>query len=685
LNFAVKPKAIIMLGGAVFVLMLWAMVAASGGTPIRAQNDPTSQRQTIDAIVNPRLTLTAQSVSARTGTANAQLTLTQQSAQQAGALTGTAAAQQTIIALTYSPTPTATFTPSNTPNATDEIATVQANVNALLTSTVEFVQTRAYQQTFEAILFGTLGITATPTDIGTLPVVTGEPPDATEQILTLVANAQGQLTATAGAQNTSAAQQTVDAIVFGTLGFTLTPSITPTPTETPIVPTNTLNAIEILQTQDAQVNFSLTQTPLAAIAQTGTAAFEGTVNAIVGGNLTATASAVQATLGVGLQPISIGNVTQVIELKSMMAHVGGINDGDFNNLGDVIVTAGRDNVVAMWDPITLQQIYAWTGLTDRLTVDFSADNRLIATAGSDGAIRLLSVDSRQEIAVLQGHTGAVLRVAFSPDGKTLASAGRDRQLLLWDLTNLSGEGRPLGNRRNYFNALTALGFSDDGRLVAVAGQDAQTYIWEVQSSVQVARINDQYRVTDLDFSPDTQILATSGNVSYSVLYNVVGGRQRDLVSGRGALTSVAFSPDGTVFATGNVNGSINFWAVSDGTLLHTVTGHTDDVTSIAFSKDGTRLMSVALDGTIRTYGVSLVPTPTWTPTNTATFTPTITPTFTQTFTPSPTFTFTPTPSNTATYTPSATSTPSETPTATLTETPTFTPSPTVLVSITPTP
>jgi WD40 repeat protein len=122
-------------------------------------------------------------------------------------------------------------------------------------------------------------------------------------------------------------------------------------------------------------------------------------------------------------------------------------------------------------------------------VAFSPDGRLLATGGRDGAVRLWDVAARRMVtAPLRGHTADVTRVAFSPDGSTLASASFDRTVRLWSVSRRRLIGAPL---RGYIAAINVLAFSPDGtNLVGSTGITARLWdsvLWIGDQRTQHAR------------------------------------------------------------------------------------------------------------------------------------------------------------------------------------------------------
>ena len=150
-----------------------------------------------------------------------------------------------------------------------------------------------------------------------------------------------------------------------------------------------------------------------------------------------------------------------------------------------------------------------TGHTDDVdSVAFSPDGKTLASGSDDGAVRLWDVASHRQIgAPLTGHTDAVSSVAFSPDGKTLASGSGDDSVRLWDVASHRQIGSPL---TGHTDAVDSVAFSPDGKTLASGSDDDSVRLWDVASHRQIGSplTGHTDAVDSVAFSPDGKTLAS---------------------------------------------------------------------------------------------------------------------------------------------------------------------------------
>jgi WD40 repeat protein len=223
--------------------------------------------------------------------------------------------------------------------------------------------------------------------------------------------------------------------------------------------------------------------------------------------------------------------------------------------------------------------------------------------------------------VLRGHTDTIHSVAFSPDGKYLASAGFDNQVKLWDVRT----GREIGPGLACGGRAFSVVFNPDGKSLAACSGDHTIRFWEVPSGREVRTVvlSPFDRAWEVTYSPDGKFLLAAvtsdslalgflarplsplplfsprpvGNV---VLYEAVTGRQVEaypLVHWEG-INSVAFSPDGRFFASGGPDGLVNIWDRERKVLVRSLAGHDGAVSEVAYARDGKWLGSAGADRSI---------------------------------------------------------------------------------------
>ncbi|MER7794601.1 hypothetical protein [Streptomyces sp. NPDC097640] len=203
---------------------------------------------------------------------------------------------------------------------------------------------------------------------------------------------------------------------------------------------------------------------------------------------------------------------------------------------------------------------------------------------------------------LAGHAETVRTLAFSPDGRTLATGSEDGSVRLWEAA--TGKLRTTLTGR-----VQVLAFSPDGRTLAAGSADGQVRLWEVATGRDRTTFTAHTgQVEALAFSPDGRRLATASSFDDTVrLWNATAVRPHTTLAGEPTILtgearnvrSLAFSPDGRTLATGSSDGPVRLWNTATGRVRDTLTGHTRVVGLVAFSADGRTLATSSYDGTAR--------------------------------------------------------------------------------------
>jgi WD40 repeat protein len=283
----------------------------------------------------------------------------------------------------------------------------------------------------------------------------------------------------------------------------------------------------------------------------------------------------------------------------------------------LLATGDGSGAVQLWDAAgpegTARRLATLEGHEGAIDVlAFSPDGKRLATAsGDDGKVKVWDLASRRGLFTRPGTRGMFARLAFSPDGKLLAIASEiTKSVNVWAVAVRPGEPQPQTPLWSV-PAWGPLAFSPDGKTLAIAAvapfYDGFTVTWcDVEARQVLRRSPTQSENGSVAwcaaFSPDGKTLATGDDgKNLVILWDVATGQKRGVpLTGHTLLVwSLAFSPDSKTLASGSCDGTVKLWDVAAGKERSTLHGHTGQVRSVAFSPDGRRLASGSPDGSTR--------------------------------------------------------------------------------------
>ena len=225
-------------------------------------------------------------------------------------------------------------------------------------------------------------------------------------------------------------------------------------------------------------------------------------------------------------------------------------------------------------------------------VAFSPDGKTIASTSWDNTIKLWSQDGK-ELKTLTGHSKEVWGVAFSPDGKTIASASGDKTIKLWQL-----DGKLIETFKGHKAGVWSVAFSPDGQTLASAGWDKTVKLWQENGILLNTLRGHRAAVNAVAISPDGQTIASASSDNTIKLWSKNGSLLTTFEGHDDDVWGISFSPDGQTIASASGDKTIKLWS-KNGSLLTTFEGHDDQVWGVAFSPDGQTIASASDDKTIK--------------------------------------------------------------------------------------
>ncbi len=233
---------------------------------------------------------------------------------------------------------------------------------------------------------------------------------------------------------------------------------------------------------------------------------------------------------------------------------------------------------------------------------FSSDGRYLASGGADDVVRLWNPSNGSLLRVLEGHEGTVTSVAFSRDNTKVASSSADGTVRIWDVA--TGELQTTVFVTPHY-AATSTDFSPDGThvIAGIGFSDSTAAIWDTTELLPVRRLDGHSSaVTAVAWSPTLDRVITGSDDRTVRLWKASDGSPLGVLQKHAApITDVAIADDGREFASSSSDGTVIVWDAASGDYLRTVDAHDQSANAIAIGPDGDLIAAAGGDRTVRIF------------------------------------------------------------------------------------
>ncbi len=273
------------------------------------------------------------------------------------------------------------------------------------------------------------------------------------------------------------------------------------------------------------------------------------------------------------------------ELRRFVGHAAALTEAVFDATGKRIATASIDGKAKVWDVDNGELVAAFEHAEVVTSIAFTSDGQRLLTASRDHVARLW--DLGHAVGKPPHEVDSVIHaLATSPDNSSVAAAADDSVVTIW-----RASGEPLA-LHEHNGRVFAVAYSRDGRLLASGGEDAGAILWDATTGKKTAVLGPHAgAIRTLAFAPDGQ-LATAGDEGVVRLWTA--GKPSGTLRHDKPLLQLAYAPDGSLLAGVDGNGRVVIWSLAGGTAV-TRRLTTSGTRAIAFSRDGTRFVASGTD------------------------------------------------------------------------------------------
>jgi len=239
-------------------------------------------------------------------------------------------------------------------------------------------------------------------------------------------------------------------------------------------------------------------------------------------------------------------------------------------------------------------------------VAFSPNGKTVISGGRDGTLRVWDARTGAVLHTLtqQGDRELVCSGAVSPDGQTIVSGSWGLRVRVWD-ANTGTESNTPHALQGHEGDVRSMNVSPDGRTIVSGSHDSTVRVWDAQTGAALHTLQGQEGVAvhSVAVSPDGNTIVSGNGKGVVRVWDVHTGAELHTLQGEQgqAVSSVAVSPDGKVIVSGSREGAVRVWDAQTGAALHTLKGHEESVSSVAVSLDGKIIVSGSFDRTVRVW------------------------------------------------------------------------------------
>ncbi|MHC5746560.1 MAG: nSTAND1 domain-containing NTPase [Nostoc sp.] len=235
-------------------------------------------------------------------------------------------------------------------------------------------------------------------------------------------------------------------------------------------------------------------------------------------------------------------------------------------------------------------------------IAYSPDGKIIASPSSDDTIKLWNAMDGQFIASLEGHHFLIHAITYSPDGAILASASSDKTIRLWN----GADGSFIKTLEGHSGSVTALAYSPDGAILASASSDKTIRLWNGADGSFIKTLEGHSdQINSVAYSPDGKILASASSDKTIRLWNVTDGSFISVEGHDAIVKAIVYSPDGATLASKaelNSDSPVKLWNAEDGSLRADLASRSDFIKAIAYSPDS-KTLAFHVNGLVKLWNV----------------------------------------------------------------------------------